>query len=83
MFQNDDFIEVYAKSTGEKQIIPRVWLDNEVLAKDFEVAPSARASEEPTSPRRSRSNRTPAGDAAPSDSSDQPGSDENNPAPGQ
>lgn len=43
MFQNDDFVEVYAKTTGEKQMVPRAWLDDEVLGKDFEVVPSARA----------------------------------------
>jgi len=44
MFQNDDFVEVYAKTTGEKQMIPRKWLDDpNGLGKNFSTVPSARA----------------------------------------
>lgn len=42
MFQNDDFVEVYSKTTGEKQMVPRGWIGDEVLGKDFEIVPSAR-----------------------------------------
>lgn len=43
MFQNDDFVEVYSKTTDDKQIVPRSWLGHPVLGADFEVVPSVRA----------------------------------------
>lgn len=42
MFQDDNFVEAYVKGSGEKQMIPRAWLDNEVLGAPFEVTPSGR-----------------------------------------
>jgi hypothetical protein len=42
MFQNDDFVEVYAKATGEKQMIPRSWL-GQPIGEPFSTVPSARA----------------------------------------
>jgi hypothetical protein len=42
MFQNDDFVEVYAKTTGEKQMIPRSWL-GQPIGEPFSTVPSARA----------------------------------------
>jgi hypothetical protein len=43
LFQDDDFVEVSSKTTGVKQMIPRVWLeDPEGIGKDFELTPSGR-----------------------------------------
>lgn len=39
----DAFVDVYAKSTGQKQRIPKHWLDHPVLGRDFVLTPSARA----------------------------------------
>jgi hypothetical protein len=46
----DGFVEVYAKSTGNKQWVPEHWLDHPVLGRDFEKTPSARAIEAQTPP---------------------------------
>lgn len=43
MFQNDDFVEVTSRSTGVNQMVPRAWLDDELLSRDFEVAATVRA----------------------------------------
>jgi hypothetical protein len=107
MFQNDDFVEVYAKTTGEKQMIPRKWLDDpKGLGENFELTPSgreaARVADGPSldwtlkeleahadsvgadhTGLRSKAEVLEAITAA-TDSSDQPGSDENtDPADGQ
>jgi hypothetical protein len=39
----EGFVEAYAKSTGEKQVIPEHWLGDPVLGKNFELTPSAKA----------------------------------------
>lgn len=39
---SDDFIEVYAKATGLKQLVPAHFLDNPVLSKGLELTPSGR-----------------------------------------
>lgn len=37
------FVEVTAKSTGDKQVIPAHWLDHPVLGKDFQLTTEAKA----------------------------------------
>ena len=39
------FVEVYSKTTGQKQTVPRDWLASEVLGADFSLTPTARARE--------------------------------------
>lgn len=41
-----DFVDAYSKSTGLKQRIPARWVGHPVLGKDFQLTPSARASNE-------------------------------------
>lgn len=38
----DLFVEVVAKSTGTKQVVPAAWLDDEVLSQNFKVPPSSK-----------------------------------------
>ena len=40
---DSDFAEVYSKTTGEKQAVPRDWLDDDVLGSDFSLTPTAAA----------------------------------------
>lgn len=42
MTELSDFVEAYAISTGRKQRIPRHWLDDPVLGRDFAKTPSQR-----------------------------------------
>ena len=37
------FVDAYAKSTGQKQLIPESWLDHPVLGQDFELTPRAKS----------------------------------------
>jgi hypothetical protein len=49
LFQDDDFVEVSSKTTGVKQMIPRVWL-GQPLGADFELTPTERALEPSAKP---------------------------------
>lgn len=42
---DEGFVEAYAKTTGDKQVIPAHWLDHPVLGKNFSRTPSAKARE--------------------------------------
>lgn len=37
------FVEVYSKTTGRKQVVPARWLDHPRLGRDFQTTPKARA----------------------------------------
>ena len=39
------FIDAYSTTTGQKQRIPRAWLDHPVLGKGFQKTPRQKASE--------------------------------------
>lgn len=43
MHDLDAFVEVVVKATGEKQYVPKHFLENPVLRAPFELPPSARA----------------------------------------
>ena len=45
-----DFVEVVAKATGDKQMIPAHWLDNPALAEPFRELPSAAAAKGKAAP---------------------------------
>ncbi|AIY17783.1 hypothetical protein GUY44_07145 [Pimelobacter simplex] len=47
---NDGFVEVYAKSTGQKQWVPEHYLEHPVLGRDFEETPSSRANRDGDQP---------------------------------
>lgn len=42
----EGFVEVYAKSTGNKQLVPEHWLDHPVLGRNFSKTPSSVAREQ-------------------------------------
>lgn len=44
----DGFVSAYSKSTGQKQRIPRHWIGHPVLGLDFELTPSSKADEQPS-----------------------------------
>lgn len=44
------FVYAVSKSTNEKVLIPRRWLDHPTLGKDFKLPPSARAKNQPAEP---------------------------------
>lgn len=42
----DGFVTAYSRTTGEQHRIPKHWLDNPVLGKDFTTTPPAEVSTE-------------------------------------